>query len=67
MIYKFEDCGGDPICLEVAVNSDDYQFDVIDFTTIIFSPEKHLVSLQLTKKDIYHLIGALHLLHKEMK
>lgn len=58
MIYKFID---EATTLEVELFSENSVcFRILD-------EEESPVNAFLDKKDIYHLIGALHLLHKEMK
>lgn len=60
MIYKFE-CNEIDLCnLEVELR---------DENVVLTIEEQDVIpsSIFLNKKDIYHLIGALHLLHKEMK
>lgn len=61
MIYKFKNFTSE---LEVQLLQE--ETDAIQFT--IFC-EKNEVwnTIYLSKKDVYHLVGALHLLHKEMK
>jgi hypothetical protein len=60
MIYKFE-CKDIDFCnLEVELRDENVVFTIEEQGTIP-------LSIFLDKKDIYHLIGALHLLHKEMK
>lgn len=63
MIYKFEDCREHAKCiLEIQLTTDNKQ--------VVFELEdcqQFLGHISLTKKDVYHLIGALHFLHKEMK
>ena len=60
MIYKFE-CKEIDLCsLEVEPRSENVVFTIEEQGTIP-------LSIFLNKKDVYHLIGALHLLHKEMK
>jgi hypothetical protein len=62
MIYKLE-CQNE--------NRKSIEFEKVDeenlLITIINGYEDEIQSLFLNKKDIYYLIGALHLLHKEMK
>jgi hypothetical protein len=58
MIYKFED---EATTLEVELfNEKNVSFSVLNENEIP-------ITAYLKKKDIYHLIGALHLLHKEME
>jgi len=57
MIYKFED---EATILEVELfNENTVSFAILD-------DNEEYVHAFLNKKDIYHLIGALHLLQKEM-
>lgn len=62
MIYKLE-------CQNEKLKS--IEFEKVDeehlLITIINRYEDEMQSLFLNKKDVYYLIGALHLLHKEMK
>lgn len=61
MIYKFED--------ETRINST-LEFELIDNRLSILAVDKHKeesVAVSIDKKDVYRLIGALHLLHKEME
>lgn len=58
MIYKFEKVSSD---LELK-NFNDEELELR-----IINPESDECIIYLDKKDVYHLIGALHLLHKEMK
>jgi len=57
MIYKFQD---EATTLEVEL----FNENSVCFT--IFDEVDNPVNAYLSKKDIYHLIGALHLLQKEM-
>lgn len=67
MIYKFQkDC----VDLEVElIQEKDISVVLQEFTTISikYFESKDWLSICLSKQDVYHLIGALHLLHKEMK
>lgn len=66
MIYKFKDSDDFTLEVERFTNETDYgAFDVVSFTSV--NNDDTLISVELDKKDVYHLIGALHLLHKEMK
>lgn len=69
MIYKF-DKHDQNSCLEVELFNEENQTPNLD-DNVEFSIIQHdsdsFVSISLSKKDIYRLIGALHLLHKEMK
>lgn len=58
MIYKFEKVSSD---LELK------NFNGQELELRIITPESDECIIYLDKKDVYHLIGALHLLHKEMK
>jgi len=60
MIYKFE-CKNQ--------NSTSCEFEQIDedYLSIVIKDEESFNQLFLDKKDVYHLIGALHLIQKEMK
>lgn len=58
MIYKFKD------------NEKNLEIELLSEKTVLFSifnESNYPVRISLTKKDIYHLIGSLHLLQKEMK
>jgi len=67
MIYKFEDCADSPIIMEVKKDSQTYEdFEVVAIRTTC-TVNNNSSTIELSKKDIYHLIGALHFLHKEMK
>jgi hypothetical protein len=57
MIYKFQD---EATTLEVEL----FNEKSVIFTVLDENDER--VCVYLNKKDIYHLIGALHLLQKEM-
>ncbi len=60
MIYKFE-CKDIDFCnLEVELRDENVVFTIEEQGTIP-------LSIFLDKKDIYHLIGALHLIQKEIK
>ena len=66
MIYKFKDSDDFTLEVERFTNETDYgAVDVVSFTSV--NNDDTLISVELDKKDVYHLIGALHLLHKEMK
>lgn len=58
MIYKFEKVSSD---LELK------NFNEQELELRIINPESDECIIYLDKKDVYHLIGALHQLHKEMK
>lgn len=67
MIYKFEN---DCVDLEVELIQDKDESVVLqEYTNISikYCESKDWLSIGLSKKDVFHLIGALHLLHKEMK
>jgi hypothetical protein len=58
MIYKFND------------KEKNLEIELLSEKTVIFSIFNECnnpVRISLSKKDIYHLIGSLHLLQKEMK
>ena len=69
MIYKF-DKHDQNSCLEVELFNEENQTpeldDSVEFSIIQHDSDSY-VAISLNKKDIYRLIGALHLLHKEMK
>ena len=69
MIYKF-DKHDQNSCLEVELFNEENQTpeldDSVEFSNIQHDSDSY-VAISLNKKDIYRLIGALHLLHKEMK
>jgi hypothetical protein len=61
MIYKFND--------ETRVDTN-VEFELIDGYLNIFSRDnvkEEIVSVSLTKEDVYKLIGALHCIQKEME
>jgi len=60
MIYKFEN---ESATLEVQQFNDETVF----FTIIDEVEDDNYLIAHLSKKDVYHLIGALHLIQKEMK
>lgn len=67
MIYKFENIKYNT-SLEVEKFEDDLQSqrnEVVSFSCTDASGD--CISVELDKKEVYYLIGALHLLHKEMK
>ena len=64
MIYKFECNELEDSFMEVELR-DDLSSEYVQFT--IEYPKDIPLCILLSKKDVYHLIGALHLLHKEMK
>lgn len=66
MIYKFKDVSGNPINLELELNKEMFENPVLDLRLIVTVNDKEL-NILLDNKDVYHLIGALHLLQKEMK
>lgn len=64
MIYKFNKQKN---CLEVErVDENSFLPDGVTFS-IINMNESTTQSIKLNKEDVFKLIGALHLLHKEMK
>ena len=65
MIYKFET---KHVVLEIELSKaeDEYEEDSVMFS-IKYNDMISFVTKSLLKDDVYKLIGALHLLHKEMK
>jgi len=63
MIYKFKREEQRSI-LEVEPVFDDAPLDIVELTIMTDNGTR---SISLYKDDVYKLIGALHLLHKEMK
>ncbi len=63
MIYKFKQ-DDQAVILEVEPICDQAPVDMIELTIMTEHGSK---SICLYKDDVYKLIGALHLLHKEMK
>lgn len=63
MIYKFK-CNEFYTQMEVQLR-EDLDENYVSFT--LEEKDNLPLNLYLSKKDIYHLIGALHLLQKEMK
>lgn len=61
MIYKFNHCTSQ---LEVQLLQE--ETEAIEFS-IRCEKDGIWNTIYLSKKEVYHLIGALHLLHKEMK
>lgn len=66
MIYKFKDLSGNPINLELELNKEMFENPVLDLRLMVTINDKEL-NILLDSNDVYHLIGALHLIHKEMK
>lgn len=64
MIYKFECNEIKDSAMEVELRSD-LSSDYVSFT--IEHEVDVYMSIFLSKKDVYHLVGALHLIQKEMK
>jgi len=68
MIYKFENYVI-PSIMEVELTVTDEIAN--DFQVVIFAIQEQGLeewhSIELSKDDVFKLIGALHLLHKEMK
>jgi hypothetical protein len=67
MIYKFSNDGID---LEIELIQDKDGEKVLKEDTCISikqSNDMDWMTIGLSKKNVYHLIGALHFLHKEMK
>jgi hypothetical protein len=65
MIYKFEE-ENTPMQMEIKKDSEFYEYETLEIKVICEAVDRALV-IRINKKDVYHLIGALHLLHKEMK
>jgi UTP-glucose-1-phosphate uridylyltransferase len=63
MIYKFRKQDQDSI-LEVENITELENVGIVELTIITHNGTR---SISLYKDDVYKLIGALHLLHKEMK
>jgi len=67
MIYKFE-CREESNEMEVTLFNDENQSKQLkEVVTFSINENYDWYSCSLNKKDVFHLIGALHLLHKEMK
>jgi len=64
MIYKFECNEIKDSAMEVELR-DDLSSGYVSFT--FDNSEELPMSIFLSKKDVYHLVGALHLIQKEMK
>ncbi len=64
MIYKFENAHSE-LEVELSKAEDDDCFDTVMFS-VKYNDELFWKTSSLKKEDIYHLIGALHLLHKQM-
>jgi len=67
MIYKFHtpETGAS---LEIELfNEENQSKELPDSVNFSIDDETQFVSIDLSKQDVYRLIGALHLLHKEMK
>jgi len=60
MIYKFECKEIDSCNIEIELRDERLVFTIEEQGSIP-------LSIFLDKKDVYHLIGALHLIHKEIK
>lgn len=65
MIYKFQDASENPLSIEFTKGNVGYENDNLIVTTYRTDCQNQL-SISLSKKDIYHLIGALHLIQKEL-
>lgn len=63
MIYKFKQ-DDQAVILEVELINDQAPVDMVQLTIMA---EHGSNCVYLYKEDVYKLIGALHLLHKEMK
>jgi hypothetical protein len=69
MIYKFNDYEQNTFLEVELFNEENQSKGLTDNVNLCITNESNseFFSVNLSKKDIYHLIGALHLLHKEMK
>jgi hypothetical protein len=65
MIYKLKE-ENSPMQMEIRKESEFYEHETLEIK-VICGDEDDSHMIRITKKDVYHLIGALHLLHKEMK
>ena len=66
MIYKFiDDENGNVFEIQLIENEQPAN-DVINFNIECYESDK-ILSVNLHKKDVFRLIGALHMLHKEME
>ena len=69
MIYKFKDFDN-PVFMEIELLSEDNgyhnEYETVNLN-IALEGDDNYNSIDLTKSQVYKLIGALHLLHKEMK
>ena len=61
MIYKFDDSENDVVLEIEQTNEDEVQIRIEEYDADM------AVGFYLNKAQVYKLIGALHLLHKEMK
>ena len=67
MIYKFNN-HEKGVSLEIELfNEENQSKELPDSVNFSIDDETQFVDIDLSKQDVYRLIGALHLLHKEMK
>ena len=64
MIYKFQKAHSE-LEIELSKAEDDDCYDTVMFS-VRYNDEPNWITSSLVKEDIYHLIGVLHLLHKQM-
>lgn len=67
MIYKFEDYAGNPVNMEIQKDNEMYENCEVVLIKTTCTMNESSFTIELSKKEVYHLIGALHFLHKEMK
>lgn len=65
MIYKFQNSHS-ALEVELSKAEDDEDYDTVMFS-VMYNDQSNWTTSSLKKEDVYHLIGALHLLHKQMK
>lgn len=65
MIYKFQKLHSE-LEVELSKAGDDEDYDTV-MISVKYDDQNTWVTSSLDKNDIYHLIGAFHLLHKQMK
>jgi len=59
MVYKLEDITDDSVFMEIRIKDD----KTVSFSTVF---NDNWNNISLSKKDIYKLIGVLHLIQKEL-
>jgi len=67
MIYKFTEYESGMIMEIEHMQNDHPEKDTINFLIFEDGSDEVGLGVHLNKKDVFKLIGALHLLHKEMK